>query len=136
LGRVYVPRIYGFKVSERARSGPRMKWLRERPERAEELDLVDRLGRWKDQVDSAPDGMGGKGLRGDDDEMAGGGGGGKGALFDDEDEAEEDEEEEEEEDTAQSTSAAGAQQPQAEIRQVIHPPVPQRAGVGGHSGRR
>ncbi|GFZ52141.1 Casein kinase II subunit beta-2 [Saitozyma sp. JCM 24511] len=136
LGRVYVPRIYGFKVSERARSGPRMKWLRERPERAEELDLVDRLGRWKDQVESVPDGMGGKGSRGDDDEMAGGGGG-KGALFDDEDEVEEDEEEEEEEEaTGQSTSAGGAQQPQAEIRQVIHPPVPQRAGVGGHTGGR
>ena len=26
--KVYIPRIYGFKVSERARSGPRMQWLR------------------------------------------------------------------------------------------------------------
>lgn len=41
----YVPRIYGFKVSERAKSGPRMGWLRERPERYEELDEVDWKGR-------------------------------------------------------------------------------------------
>ena len=26
--KLYIPRIYGFKVSERARSGPRMSWLR------------------------------------------------------------------------------------------------------------
>ena len=26
--KIYIPRIYGFKVSERARSGPRMQWLR------------------------------------------------------------------------------------------------------------
>jgi casein kinase II subunit beta len=30
LAKVYVPRIYGFRVSERARSGPRMQWLRMR----------------------------------------------------------------------------------------------------------
>jgi casein kinase II subunit beta len=30
LSKVYVPRIYGFKVSERARSGPRMQWMRMR----------------------------------------------------------------------------------------------------------
>jgi len=43
---VYVPRIYGFKVSERAKSGPRMHWLRLRPESPEELDMVDWRGRW------------------------------------------------------------------------------------------
>lgn len=37
-GKVYVPRIYGFKVSERARSGPRMSWLRDRPEDLQVLD--------------------------------------------------------------------------------------------------
>ncbi|KAF8867979.1 casein kinase II, regulatory subunit, partial [Mucidula mucida] len=37
-GGVYTPKIYGFKVSERAKSGPRMKWLRLRPEAPEELD--------------------------------------------------------------------------------------------------
>lgn len=36
--RIYEPRIYGFRVSERARSGPRMQWLRERPSDINELD--------------------------------------------------------------------------------------------------
>jgi len=50
-GYVYVPRIYGFKVSERAKSGPRMQWLRLRPENADELDMVDWRGRWIDDDD-------------------------------------------------------------------------------------
>ena len=50
-GYVYVPRIYGFKVSERAKSGPRMQWLRLRPETPEELDMVDWRGRWIDDED-------------------------------------------------------------------------------------
>ncbi|KYK55175.1 casein kinase II beta subunit [Drechmeria coniospora] len=37
-GRIYEPRIYGFRVSERARSGPRMQWLRDRPRDLNELD--------------------------------------------------------------------------------------------------
>lgn len=37
-GRIYEPKIYGFKVSERARTGPRMRWLRERPADVTELD--------------------------------------------------------------------------------------------------
>lgn len=37
-GRIYEPRIYGFRVSERARSGPRMQWLRDRPVSINELD--------------------------------------------------------------------------------------------------
>lgn len=37
-GRIYEPRIYGFRVSERARSGPRMQWLRGRPQDVNELD--------------------------------------------------------------------------------------------------
>jgi len=36
--KVYEPKIYGFKVSERARSGPRMTWLRMRPSDITELD--------------------------------------------------------------------------------------------------
>ena len=36
--KIYEPRIYGFRVSERARSGPRMKWLRTRPRDVNELD--------------------------------------------------------------------------------------------------
>ncbi|KAJ6515824.1 casein kinase II regulatory subunit-domain-containing protein [Mycena sanguinolenta] len=47
-GYVYVPRIYGFKVSDRAKCGPRMQWLRLRPETAAELDQVDLRGRWID----------------------------------------------------------------------------------------
>lgn len=37
-GKVYEPKIYGFKVSERARSGPRMAWLRKRPQDIQDLD--------------------------------------------------------------------------------------------------
>lgn len=37
-GRIHEPKIYGFKVSERARTGPRMRWLRERPADTNELD--------------------------------------------------------------------------------------------------
>ena len=45
-GAVYTPRIYGFRVSERAKSGPRMRWLRLRPQSPEELEMVDWRGRW------------------------------------------------------------------------------------------
>ncbi|PVI08435.1 hypothetical protein DM02DRAFT_548730 [Periconia macrospinosa] len=37
-GNIYEPRIYGFRVNERARSGPRMKWLRMKPADVTELD--------------------------------------------------------------------------------------------------
>ncbi|KNZ51064.1 casein kinase 2, beta polypeptide, partial [Puccinia sorghi] len=37
--KIYGPRIYGFRVSERARSGPRMQWLRIRPRTEEQLRL-------------------------------------------------------------------------------------------------
>ncbi|ODH45622.1 hypothetical protein GX48_08303 [Paracoccidioides brasiliensis] len=37
-GKIYEPRIYGFRVSERAKSGPRMKWLRMKPDNINELD--------------------------------------------------------------------------------------------------
>ncbi|TCD68198.1 casein kinase 2 regulatory subunit [Steccherinum ochraceum] len=50
-GKVYVPRIYGFKVSERAKCGPRMQWLRVRPQDPEELDLVDWRGQWYEDAD-------------------------------------------------------------------------------------
>ena len=60
-GRVYVPRIYGFKVSERAKSGPRMQWMRLRPESPEELDEVDWRGRWiDDEEDQYDDGIDGE----------------------------------------------------------------------------
>lgn len=37
-GKIYEPRIYGFKVSEASRVGPRMKWLRMKPRNMWELD--------------------------------------------------------------------------------------------------
>lgn len=66
--RVYVPKIYGFRVSERAKSGPRMAWLRQKPKHPSEvgrsilahplsdhadrillqLDKVDGRGRWRE----------------------------------------------------------------------------------------
>ncbi|SPO21787.1 related to CKB1 - casein kinase II, beta subunit [Ustilago trichophora] len=38
--RIYTPKIYGFKVSEYAKTGPRMKWMRMRPSSLDELDRV------------------------------------------------------------------------------------------------
>ncbi|KAJ5095206.1 Casein kinase II subunit beta-1 [Penicillium argentinense] len=37
-GKIYEPKIYGFKVSEVSRVGPRMKWLRMKPKNMYELD--------------------------------------------------------------------------------------------------
>ena len=37
-GKVYEPKIYGFRVSEMAKSGPRMQWLRKKPEDIHVLD--------------------------------------------------------------------------------------------------
>ncbi|KAK3115793.1 casein kinase 2 regulatory subunit [Teratosphaeriaceae sp. CCFEE 6253] len=37
-GNIYEPRIYGFRVAEIAKTGPRMKWLRSRPADVNELD--------------------------------------------------------------------------------------------------
>ena len=56
--KVYTPRIYGFRVSERAKSGPRMRWLRLRPESLTELDQVDWRGRFLSSDDEYEDGEG------------------------------------------------------------------------------
>ncbi|KAM0790216.1 hypothetical protein ACM66B_005530 [Microbotryomycetes sp. NB124-2] len=53
LAKVYVPKIYGFKVSERARSGPRMQWLRMRPRFEGELEWTDDDG--QDEHDDRPE---------------------------------------------------------------------------------
>ncbi|KAK9379357.1 casein kinase II regulatory subunit-domain-containing protein [Kockiozyma suomiensis] len=37
---IYQMHLFGFKVSERAKSGPRMRWLRERPSDLSELDSL------------------------------------------------------------------------------------------------
>lgn len=42
LGKMHESRIYGFRVSERSRTGPRMKWLRMRPLDINELDECSR----------------------------------------------------------------------------------------------
>lgn len=41
-GKMYEMKIYGFKVSERAKGGPRMKWLRSRPDDVAVLDEYSR----------------------------------------------------------------------------------------------
>jgi len=59
LGRpasIYEPRIYGFRVSDRARSGPRMQWLRDKPA---DINELDEARRYRDEHD---------GLVKDDDE--------------------------------------------------------------------
>lgn len=50
-GKIYTPKIYGFKVSERAKCGPRMQWMRLRPQDPAELDMVDWRGRWYEDED-------------------------------------------------------------------------------------
>ncbi|BGP18146.1 hypothetical protein JCM10213_007752 [Rhodosporidiobolus nylandii] len=92
LSKVYVPRIYGFKVSERARSGPRMMWMRMRPRTEGELE-------WH----STPVAGGAH------DPSGAGGSGEKGHLFDDDrlEDEEEGSESEEEEDGAGGAGGAG-----------------------------
>ncbi|KAF9513240.1 hypothetical protein BS47DRAFT_1344466 [Hydnum rufescens UP504] len=91
-GKVYVPTLFGFRVSEKARSGPRMAWLRLRPETAEELDAVDWRGQWKEDAGGDDDE--------DEDEDTDGRGGPMENFDDGLDEEEEDDEEEEEEEEA------------------------------------
>ena len=44
---LYQPRIFGFRVNESSRSGPKMQWLRMRPEeyteQEEQQDLVNKV---------------------------------------------------------------------------------------------
>ncbi|KAG8803140.1 casein kinase 2 regulatory subunit, partial [Serendipita sp. 399] len=85
--RIYVPKIYGFKVSERAKTGPRMAWLRMRPPTFEDLDAVDSRGKWVVEHEDS-----------DQDRSGPGGGGRRGKFDDDDDPNEQIEEDEEEED--------------------------------------
>ncbi|KKY20314.1 putative casein kinase ii subunit beta-1 [Phaeomoniella chlamydospora] len=52
-GHIYEARIYGFRVSERAKSGPRMRWLRMKPDDIYELDETTR---WHERYGGDPDG--------------------------------------------------------------------------------
>ncbi|KAA8898366.1 casein kinase II beta 1 subunit [Sphaerosporella brunnea] len=72
-GKRYEMRIYGFRVNERARSGPRMGWLRDKPQDLEELNEMAQL-----EAEAAMDS-------------------GEEAAEEDEDEEEEEEEEEDQE---------------------------------------
>lgn len=38
---IYQPRIFGFRVNESSRSGPKMQWLRMRPEEYTEQDEAE-----------------------------------------------------------------------------------------------
>jgi len=106
--RVYFPKIYGFRVSERAKSGPRMLWLRLRPETAAELDMVDWRGQWIGSDEEY-----------EDDNVEGPKETGK---FDPDDGDEEEEEEEEEEEDEEEEEEA----PDASRDSVMRPPPTSR----------
>ncbi|KAI1823479.1 casein kinase II regulatory subunit-domain-containing protein [Xylaria intraflava] len=59
LGRdkIYEPRIYGFRVSEIARSGPRMQWLRDKPNDLSELDEARRYAAENPESDDDDESM-------------------------------------------------------------------------------
>ena len=50
---IYEPRIYGFRVSERARTGPRMQWLRMKPA---DINELDEASRYREQMGVDEDG--------------------------------------------------------------------------------
>ena len=93
-----------------------MRWLRERPERWDDLDLVDGKGRWKE-------GAGGAGRLDEDEEMMAESR--KGALFDEDDEVDDDEEEEEDEDAPVQVTVPLPPTPTV----TAHPPTPSK-GLG------
>lgn len=53
-GKVHESRIYGFRVSERSRTGPRMKWLRMRPA---DMNELDESARWHEIYGGDPEGV-------------------------------------------------------------------------------
>lgn len=104
-----------------------MKWLRERPERWEELDLVDKKGRWKD---------GARVMKDEDEEMVEPR---KGALFDDEEEREDEEDEEEEEDAqspVQGQVKVPLPAPIPTATATEHPPTPGKGVAASSRGLR
>ena len=116
---IYIPRIYGFKVSERAKSGPRMRWLRDRPWTYKDLDLFDPVtGTWRESgkrpgapYEPTP---GGESIRPK-----------TGTLFDDDDEdLDEDEEEEEDDDGGAALGSA---------RSATTPATPSSSAVRGEA---
>lgn len=63
LGKIHENRIYGFRVAERARTGPRMKWLRDKPA---DINALDESARYHEQYGGDPEGemFGGDGANG------------------------------------------------------------------------
>ena len=57
VGNIYEPKIYGFRVSEFARSGPRMQWLRDRPDDISELDEARRHAQEHPDSEDGADGL-------------------------------------------------------------------------------
>ncbi|KAI4728616.1 hypothetical protein E4T49_03584 [Aureobasidium sp. EXF-10728] len=82
---IYEPRIYGFRVSEFAKSGPRMKWLRQKPV---DLNELDEVAVWE---------RGNAGPTREDDDVE---------LMDEEDDDDEDEEAQDEEEPLQDAGEA------------------------------
>jgi len=119
-GKVYTPKIYGFRVSERAKSGPRMRWLRLRPENPAELDQVDWRGRWIGSDDDYDE---------DEDEEDGPMEDFDADALGDEDEDEEEEEEEEGDENATTVGSptgvpTGRRRQGMPMERSLRPPTP------------
>jgi len=54
-GKIYEPKIYGFRVAEIAKSGPRMQWLRSKPDDITELDEAKRYAQQAGDSDDDDD---------------------------------------------------------------------------------
>ncbi|KAI4257142.1 MAG: hypothetical protein LQ352_001782 [Teloschistes flavicans] len=52
-GKIHENRIYGFRVAERARTGPRMRWLRDKPA---DINQLDESARYHQQYGGDPEG--------------------------------------------------------------------------------
>ncbi|KAK4217200.1 casein kinase II subunit beta-1 [Rhypophila decipiens] len=55
--KIYEPKIYGFKVSEIARSGPRMQWLRNKPQDINVLDEARQFAEEHGETDDDDESM-------------------------------------------------------------------------------
>ncbi|KAI9481122.1 MAG: casein kinase II subunit beta [Benjaminiella poitrasii] len=53
--RIYQPRIYGFRINEKSRSGPRMQWLRMRPDEYVDFDEEEDYEEDAEEADKVTD---------------------------------------------------------------------------------
>ncbi|KAL2259367.1 hypothetical protein VTK26DRAFT_6982 [Humicola hyalothermophila] len=58
-GKIYQPRIYGFRVSEMSKAGPRMQWLRDKPD---DLTVLDEARRYAEEHGADSDDDGGESM--------------------------------------------------------------------------